>query len=60
MADRVAIISPCDPWPFSMVTAGDLEDLVAEVYFALSLMRGGQSGFPLRAEPLRPRRRGTS
>jgi hypothetical protein len=30
MADRVAIISPRDPWPFSTVTAGDLEDLVAE------------------------------
>jgi hypothetical protein len=30
MADRVTIISPRDPWPFSTVTAGDLEDLVAE------------------------------
>jgi hypothetical protein len=30
MADRVTIIPPCDPWPFSTVTAGDLEDLVAE------------------------------
>jgi hypothetical protein len=26
----VTIISPRDPWPFSIVTAGDLEDLVAE------------------------------
>jgi hypothetical protein len=30
MADRVTIISPRDPWPFSTVTVGDLEDLVAE------------------------------
>jgi hypothetical protein len=30
MADRVTIIPPRDPWPFSTVTAGDLEDLVAE------------------------------
>jgi hypothetical protein len=30
MADRVTIISPRDPWPFSTVMAEDLEDLVAE------------------------------
>jgi hypothetical protein len=30
MADRVTIVSPRDPWPSSIVTAGDLEDLVAE------------------------------
>jgi hypothetical protein len=30
MADRVTIVSPHDPWPFSTVTADDLEDLVAE------------------------------
>jgi hypothetical protein len=30
MADRVTILSPRDPWPFSTVTAGDLEDLVDE------------------------------
>jgi hypothetical protein len=30
MADRVTIISRRDPWPFSMVTASDLEDLVGE------------------------------
>jgi hypothetical protein len=30
MADRVTIISPRDPWPFSTVTASDLEDLVDE------------------------------
>jgi hypothetical protein len=30
MADRVTIISPSDPWPFSTVTADDLEALVAD------------------------------
>jgi hypothetical protein len=30
MADRVTIVSLRDPWPFSTVTADDLEDLVAE------------------------------
>jgi hypothetical protein len=30
MADRVTIISPRDPWPFSTVMADDLEVLVAE------------------------------
>jgi hypothetical protein len=30
MADWVTIVSPRDPWPFSTVTADDLEDLVAE------------------------------
>jgi hypothetical protein len=30
IVDRVTIIPPRDPWPFSTVTAGDLEDLVAE------------------------------
>jgi hypothetical protein len=30
MADRVTIISPRDPWPFSTVTVSDLEDLVGE------------------------------
>jgi hypothetical protein len=30
MADRVTIVLPRDPWPSSIVTAGDLEDLVAE------------------------------
>jgi hypothetical protein len=30
MADRVTIISPRDPWPFSTVTASDLEDLFGE------------------------------
>jgi hypothetical protein len=30
MADRVTIIAPRDPWPFSTVTADDLEALVAE------------------------------
>jgi hypothetical protein len=30
MADRVTIIPPRDPWPFSTMTASDLEDLVGE------------------------------
>jgi hypothetical protein len=30
MADRVTVVSPCDPWPFSTVTADDLEALVAD------------------------------
>jgi hypothetical protein len=30
MADRVTVVSPRDPWPFSTVTAGDLEALVAD------------------------------
>jgi hypothetical protein len=30
MADRVTLTPPRDPWPFSTVTADDLEDLVAE------------------------------
>jgi hypothetical protein len=30
MADRVTIISPREPWPFSTVTASDLEELVGE------------------------------
>jgi hypothetical protein len=30
MADRVTIVSPHDPWPFSTVTTDDLEALVAE------------------------------
>jgi hypothetical protein len=30
MADRVTIVPPRDPWPFSTITADDLEALVAE------------------------------
>jgi hypothetical protein len=30
MADRVTIVSPRDPWPFSTVTADDLEALIAD------------------------------
>jgi hypothetical protein len=30
MADRVTIVPPRDPWPFSTVTANDLEALVAD------------------------------
>jgi hypothetical protein len=30
MADRVTVVLPCDPWPFSTVTLDDLEALVAD------------------------------
>jgi hypothetical protein len=30
MADRVTIVPPRDPWPFSTITADDLEALVAD------------------------------
>jgi hypothetical protein len=30
MTDRVTIVPPRDPWPFSTVTADDLEAIVAE------------------------------
>jgi hypothetical protein len=30
MADRVTVVSPSDPWPFSTVTVDDLEALVAD------------------------------
>jgi hypothetical protein len=30
MADRVTIILPRDPWPFSTITADDLEALAAD------------------------------
>jgi hypothetical protein len=30
MADRVTVVSPRDPWPFSTVTVDDLETLVAD------------------------------
>jgi hypothetical protein len=30
MADRVTVVLPCDPWPFSTVTMDDLEALVAD------------------------------
>jgi hypothetical protein len=30
MVDRVTIVPPRDPWPFSTVTADDLEALVAD------------------------------
>jgi hypothetical protein len=30
MADRVTVILPRDPWPFSTITADDLEALAAD------------------------------
>jgi hypothetical protein len=46
MADRVTIVSPRDPWPFSIVTADDLEDLVAEGLLRPLSVRGSRSGSP--------------
>jgi hypothetical protein len=61
MADRVTIILPRDPWPFSTVTTDDLEDLVAEgLLRPLSDERQPEWIPAPRAEPPRPRRRGTS
>jgi hypothetical protein len=60
MADRVTIVPPRDSWPFSTVTTDDLEALVAEGLLALSPVTRSRSGWPLRAEPPRPRRRGMS
>jgi hypothetical protein len=62
MADRVTIVPPCDPWPFSTITADDLEALVAEgLLRPLSDERQPEwMPPPPRAEPPRPRRRGMS
>jgi hypothetical protein len=30
MADKVTVVPPCDPWPFSTVAVDDLEALVAD------------------------------
>jgi hypothetical protein len=30
MADKVTVIPPCDPWPFSTIVVEDLEALVAD------------------------------
>jgi hypothetical protein len=30
MVDKVTVVPPRDPWPFSTVTVGDLEALVAD------------------------------
>jgi hypothetical protein len=60
MADRVTIVSPRDPWPSSTVTAGDLEDLVAEGLLCPLSDETRPEWIPPWAEPLRPHRRGTS
>jgi hypothetical protein len=60
MADRVTIIPPRDPWPFSTVTADDLEDLVAEGLLRPLSDESQAEWIPPRAELPRPRRRGTS
>jgi hypothetical protein len=58
MADRVTVILPHGPWPFSTVTADDLEALAADGLFVLFPVTRSRSGWPLRAEPPRPCRRG--
>jgi hypothetical protein len=30
MADKVTVVPPCDPWPFSTVAVEDLEALVSD------------------------------
>jgi hypothetical protein len=60
MADRVTIILPRDPWPFSTVTADDLEDLVAEGLLCPLSDERQPEWIPTPAEAPRPRRRGTS
>jgi hypothetical protein len=57
MANRVTIISPRDPWPFSIVTADDLEALVDDgLLRPLSGVevvhtRGGGTGVPFVMAP---------
>jgi hypothetical protein len=62
MADRVTIVPPRDPWPFSTVTADDLEALVAKgLLHPLSDERQPEwMPPPPREEPPRLRRRGMS
>jgi hypothetical protein len=62
MADRVTIVPPRDPWPFSTVMADDLETLVAEgLLCPLSDERQPEwRPPPPRADPPRLRRRGMS
>jgi hypothetical protein len=60
MADRVTIISPRDPWPFSTVMASDLEDLVGEGLLRPLTDEQRPEWIPPWAEPLHPHRRGTS
>jgi hypothetical protein len=58
MADRVTIVSPRDPWPFSTVTADDLEALVADGLLRPLSGDSQPEWMALRAESPRPRRRG--
>jgi hypothetical protein len=60
MADRVTIVPPRDPWPFSTVTADDLEALVAEGLLRPLSDERQPEGMPPRVEPPRPRHRGMS
>jgi hypothetical protein len=53
MADRVTIVPPRDPWPFSTVTADDLEALVAEGLLRPLSDERQPEWMPPRAEPPR-------
>jgi hypothetical protein len=50
MADRVTVVSPRDPWPFSTITVDDLEALVADGLLRPLPVTRSRSGWPLRAE----------
>jgi hypothetical protein len=54
----VTIVSPRDPWPFSTVTADDLEALVADGLLRPLSGDSQPEWMALRAESPRPRRRG--
>jgi hypothetical protein len=60
MVDRVTIVPPRDPWPFSTVTADDLEALIAEGLLRPLSGDPQPEWMPPRAEPPRPRRQGMS
>ncbi len=45
MADRVTVVPPRDPWPFSTVTADDLEALVGDGGYVVSFIPFHERGF---------------
>jgi hypothetical protein len=60
MADRVTIVPPRDPWPFSTVMVDDLETLVVEGLLRPLSDERQPEWMPPRAEPPCLRRRGMS
>jgi hypothetical protein len=60
MADRVTIVPPRDPWPFSTVTADDLEAQIAERLLRSLSGDPQPEWMPPRAESPHPRRLGMS